>query len=84
MALLELDDLSIVYHTREADVFAVERVSLSLDSGRALGLVGESGCGKSTLALAALGLLPRLADTTCETPTQSSLPCRTARSCLKS
>src|SRR4051812_37130133 len=64
MALLELDDLSIVYHTREADVFAVERVSLALHAGRALGLVGESGCGKSTLALAALGLLPRLADTT--------------------
>ena len=64
MALLELDDISIAYHTRETDVFAVNRVSLALDAGRALGLVGKSGCGKSTLALAALGLLPRLADIT--------------------
>jgi oligopeptide/dipeptide ABC transporter ATP-binding protein len=64
MALLELDELSVVYHTREADVFAVNQVSLNLEAGGALGLVGESGCGKSTLALAVLGLLPRLADTT--------------------
>jgi oligopeptide/dipeptide ABC transporter ATP-binding protein len=64
MALLELDELSIVYHAREADVFAVNRVSLALQAGGALGLVGESGCGKSTLALAALGLLPPVADTT--------------------
>ena len=62
MALLELDDVSIVYRTREAAVFAVNGVSLTLEAGRALGLVGESGCGKSTLALATLGLLPRFAD----------------------
>jgi len=62
MAVLEIDDLSIVYHTAEAEVFAVNRVSLALDAGGSLGLVGESGCGKSTVALAALGLLPRLAD----------------------
>ena len=62
MAVLEIDDVSIVYHTAEAEVFAINRVSLALGAGGSLGLVGESGCGKSTLALAALGLLPRLAD----------------------
>jgi peptide/nickel transport system ATP-binding protein len=58
-ALLEFDDISIAYRTHEAEVFAIERVKLTLNPGQSLGLVGESGCGKSTLALAALGLLPR-------------------------
>lgn len=37
---------------------AVDGVSLTLDRGRTLGLVGESGCGKSTLARMVVGLLP--------------------------
>lgn len=37
-------------------VRAVRRVSLELEPGHALGLVGESGCGKSTLARLLLGL----------------------------
>ncbi len=36
----------------------VEDVSLSLDTGETLGLVGESGCGKTTLARAVVGLVP--------------------------
>jgi len=39
-------------------VVAVDDISLSLDGGRALAIVGESGCGKSTLARIMLGLLP--------------------------
>lgn len=37
---------------------AVNKVSLRIETGSALGLVGESGCGKSTLAKMILGLLP--------------------------
>ena len=42
---------------REEVVHAVDRVSLAIEPGEVVGLVGESGCGKSTLGRLAVGLL---------------------------
>ncbi|WP_166352884.1 ABC transporter ATP-binding protein [Phytoactinopolyspora limicola] len=58
-ALLELNDVHVSYRQPgRGRLSAVQGVSLSLDGGRVLGLVGESGCGKSTIAKAVCGLVP--------------------------
>jgi peptide/nickel transport system ATP-binding protein len=57
MALLEIQDLVTAFHTPAGRVPAVDGVSLSLERGRTLGLVGESGCGKSVTAMSVLGLV---------------------------
>lgn len=56
MALLEITDLRTEIQLKEGVVHAVDGVSLHLDEGETLGVVGESGCGKSTLAQAIVGL----------------------------
>ena len=53
--LLEVDGLTIRYKATQAS--SVDSVSLSINEGQVLGLVGESGCGKTTLAKAILGVL---------------------------
>jgi oligopeptide/dipeptide ABC transporter ATP-binding protein len=59
MALLDVVDLHVHFHTFEGTARVLEGVSFSLDTGETLGLVGESGCGKSVTAQAIIGLLPR-------------------------
>jgi peptide/nickel transport system ATP-binding protein len=61
VALLELQDLSLHYHTGRGVISAVNQLSLALDAGESLGLVGESGSGKSSIAHAILRLLPAYA-----------------------
>jgi peptide/nickel transport system ATP-binding protein len=58
MALLEVENISIGYNTRNGYLKAVEGVSFALEEGQSLGLVGESGCGKTTIGMALMGLLP--------------------------
>lgn len=56
--LLSLEDLTIRAHTEEGEITLVDGVSLSIEKGKTLGVVGESGCGKSLTALSMIGLLP--------------------------
>ena len=59
MSLLELENLHVWFDLSGGrELHAVHGVSLALEPGDRLGLVGESGCGKTTTVLAALGLLP--------------------------
>ncbi len=58
MAVLDVVDLTTQYKLREGSLKACDGVSLRLEKGQALGLVGESACGKSTLALSLMKLLP--------------------------
>lgn len=59
MALLELKNVSIEYKLSNGKLRAVDDVSLELNNGDVLGLVGESGCGKSTLIKGIINLLPQ-------------------------
>jgi len=56
--LLEIEDLSIFFHTEENIVKSVRNLDLSIHKGETLALVGESGCGKSVTALSAMRLIP--------------------------
>lgn len=47
--LLEVKDLKKYFNVAAGELHAVDGVSLTLEKGRTLGVVGESGCGKSTL-----------------------------------
>jgi len=58
VALLEVDSLRTVFNTQHGVVAAVDGVSVSVDRGRTLGIVGESGCGKSILSLSVMRLVP--------------------------
>jgi oligopeptide/dipeptide ABC transporter ATP-binding protein len=57
VALLEVEDLSTYFKTREGEVHAVDGVSFTLEERKTLGIVGESGCGKSVTVLSIMGLV---------------------------
>ena len=58
MTLLEIDNLQVGFDTEAGLLRAVDGVSLRLEAGQTLGIVGESGCGKSVTASSILRLIP--------------------------
>ena len=62
MSLLNVRNLSIALKQRSITTPLIRHVSLSMEHGEVLGLVGESGAGKSMVAKAILDLLPQKAN----------------------
>jgi len=57
-ATLKIEELKTFFQTREGVAKAVNGVSLGIEPGMILGVVGESGCGKSVTAFSVLRLVP--------------------------
>lgn len=57
--ILAIDDLCVTLASSAGPVVALDHLSVEVERGICLAVIGESGSGKSTLARACLGLLPR-------------------------
>lgn len=57
--LLKIENLTVEYHTDEEVVHAVNNVSLEINYGENVALVGETGAGKTSIAKAILRILPQ-------------------------
>ena len=56
--LLQVSEIVVDFKTRHGNARVLDHVTLSLNNGEILGVVGESGCGKSMTALSVMGLVP--------------------------
>lgn len=54
--LLEIKNLSKMYHTKEGEILSIQNITLDVLEGEFVSLVGSSGCGKSTLLNIIAGL----------------------------
>lgn len=57
MSLVDINNLSIEYATKDGPLRAVNDIDLTIKPGETIGIVGESGCGKTTAAKSLLGML---------------------------
>ncbi len=56
--LLDVKNLTVLFHLKRGTLPAVQNVSFSLQESETLGIVGETGCGKSVTSLSILRLIP--------------------------
>ena len=61
MALLEIEDLRVEFHTGKHTVYALRGVNMQIERGSRTAIVGESGSGKTITAMTVLRLLPTTA-----------------------
>ena len=55
--MFELEELSVDFRLQNKVIHALQDVSLQINRGETLGIVGESGCGKTTLAKVLMNLV---------------------------
>jgi peptide/nickel transport system ATP-binding protein/oligopeptide transport system ATP-binding protein len=58
MALLDIQDFRLAFHGYEGVAQVLNGITLAVEAGEAVGIVGETGCGKSVLARSILRLNP--------------------------
>ena len=58
MALVEVRDLKKYFKSPRGTVHAVDGVTMNIEAGKTMGIVGESGCGKSTLGRVLIQMIP--------------------------
>lgn len=57
--LIEVKNLRVEFDVRAGIVKAVDGLTMTINRGKTLGVIGESGCGKSVTARAILNMIPR-------------------------
>ena len=56
-SLLSIKNLSVEYSVDDEIIKGVDNLSLSINKGESLGIIGESGSGKTSMAMAIMGLI---------------------------
>lgn len=54
---IDIDRVSLRYFTKDREILALEDISLSIQPGEMVSIIGQSGCGKSTLLSMMAGIL---------------------------
>ncbi len=55
--IVNLENISMLYHTLDEETLAIKNLNLEIYDGEIIGIVGPSGCGKSTLLSIIAGLI---------------------------